>query len=375
MSLHKLKTLLDDHNLDALFVSSVPNITYLTGFSGFGTLDRDAFLLITKKDQYIFTHGIYKEVAEKEIRDFELIPISRENPISDLLKKIIDKYQIRKLGFEAYDLTVEEYKKLLSYVPEPFLKPSYLVHYLRKNKTPAEIAKIKKACELGDKTFMAIIKNIKSGITEKQLAGEIDLYIKKLGAEVSFPTTVAFGSNASRPHHIPSDKVIEKNAVVLMDFGVKLHQYCSDMTRSVFFGKASEEHKKIYLAVLKSQQIASSTLSSFLRKQESKDPHNQSDVYTIKVSELDKSARDYIISKGYPPYPHSLGHGIGLEVHEVPRLSPNSQEILEDNMVFSIEPGVYLPDNIGVRIEDLFAIENKKLIQLTNAPKNLIEIL
>jgi Xaa-Pro aminopeptidase len=361
--LKKLRSLMIKQDLDAIFISSIHNINYLTGFSGFSSEDRDAFLLISKSEQFIFTHGIYKEAAEKYIKEFELIEMKRENPVSQSIKYLLSRNKIKKLGFESFDLRVSEYEKLLKSVGKKILSPADLTSQLRLVKSSDEIDAIKNACELGDKTFDHILKIIKKDLAEKQLVFEIEMFIKKNGADISFPTIVAFGPNASYPHHVPTDLKLELNNFVLLDFGVKMDNYCSDMTRTIFFGKSDSEQKKLYNSVLESQTKAVTQIEKLLQKN-----------IAINGAEIDKISRDYIISKGYPTTPHSLGHGIGLEVHEIPSLSPVTDHELKNGMVFSIEPGIYLPDNMGVRIEDLYAIQNNKLISLTHSPKELIEI-
>ncbi len=361
--LTNLRALMKKQKIDAVFVSSVSNIIYLTNFSGFSTEDRDAFLLITQKQKYIFTHGIYKEAVKKHIGTFILIEMSRENPTGKSLKTLITKHHINKLGYEDNDLTVWEFQRLFKQINKKLLNPTSIIAKLREIKSSNEIQEIKKSCALGDKAYSHILKNLRIGMTEKEVAFEIEYFIRKNGEEISFPTIAAFGENASLPHHISTDKKLAKNTFVLMDFGVKLNNYCSDMSRTVFFGKANKEQTNVYQTVLKSQQKA----IEFIDKQISK-------TGKAKAAETDKISREYIISNDYPSIPHSLGHGIGLEVHESPSLSTYSKEKLENGMVFSIEPGIYLPDKFGVRIEDLFAIENNKLIPLTHSPKNLIEI-
>lgn len=361
--LSKLRRLMKKEKIDALFISSLNNITYLTEFSGFSSEDRDAFLFITNSSQYIFTHALYTEAVGKYIKDFEIVEMKRENPVSENLKKFVSKYKIKMLGFEGFDLKVSEYERLLKFVNKKLLKSTDLIGKLRIHKSPHEIKLIHNACVLGDKTYNYILEKIKKDITEKELAYEMNNFIRKNGAEPSFPPIIAFGSNCSLPHHTPTDRKLKNNMFILMDFGIRLQNYCSDMTRTLFFGTPSKEEVRCYQAVLKSQFVAIDYLV------EQSDAGNK-----IKLSDIDKKARDYILSENFPSIPHSLGHGIGLEVHELPHVSPGSEEILENGMVFSIEPGIYLPDNMGVRIEDLFAIENNKLVPLTHSPKELIEI-
>jgi len=367
--LSKLQASLQTNTSAAVLVSSVPNITYLTGFSGFSKEDRDAFLFITKEKPYLLTHGIYKEVAEKHIANFELMQITREDPPGKTIKKLIRKHAVTKLGYEHFDLKAAEYHAFCKQIDPKLLSPINLLTTLRIIKTAEEIQLIKKACELGDKAFSYIIKKLKAGMTEKEVASDIDVSIKKLGGDSSFPTIVAFGSNASRPHHVPTERKLQLGDMVLLDFGAKLNNYCSDMTRTICFGKPTAKQKKVYQTVLAAQLAAIEYIVlSLSRMRESSEAQN------TRAAQADEIARNFIISKGFPNMPHSLGHGIGLEVHEAPRLSPSSKDVLKEGMVFSIEPGIYLADEMGVRIEDLFAIQDNQLIQLTNAPRELIEI-
>ncbi|MBP9718999.1 MAG: aminopeptidase P family protein [Candidatus Levybacteria bacterium] len=359
----KLRELLKNNNLDAFFVSAIPSITYLTNFSGFENEDRNAFLLITQTNQYILTHGIYKEAAQTHIKDFTLIDISRDQPMSTTIQKLMQKHTIEKLGFEANDITYAEYLSLTITIDKKILMPAdQITETIRIKKSPNEINAIANACALGDKAFAFLLTKITEGITEKELAFLYEMFVKKTGATLSFDTIVAFGSNASNPHHIPTSKKLSKNNFVLLDFGVKVNDYCSDMTRTVFFGKANKEQKKMYETVLSAQQKAIEYIASRCHAE------------LVSASEVDKVARTYITSAGYPDMPHSLGHGIGLLVHEQPRLSPHTRDMLTEGMVFSVEPGIYLPNDSGIRIEDLLTITKDGAKLLTNAPKHLIEV-
>src|SRR5258708_803218 len=329
--LQKLRKLLSEKKLDALLVSSLPNISYLTTFAGFTTEDRDAYLLITKKKQYIFTHAIYREVAIQNFKEYLLVDIKRENPISYALKNIMEKEKIKKLGFEAFDLTVRDYEKLTKQINKKLLEPADLVSTLRIVKDSAEIQTIKKACLLGDKTFTFILTKLKTGITEKELAVEIEYFIKRHEADISFTSIVAFGPNASQPHHIPNETKLKKNNFVLFDFGTKLNNYCSDMTRTIFFGKANKNQSKLYHTVLNAQIASIEYIKTRLQSKE-----------TIPPPSVDQLMRHNITAQEYTPFTHS-SHGIGLNVHESPHLWPASTDTIEYKMVFSIEPGVYLP--------------------------------
>jgi len=361
--LRRLRKFLDEEKLDAIFISSLPNIIYLTNFSDFTTFERDGFVLITKKNQYIFTHGIYKEAVETQVKNFILIDIKRENPINKSVKNIIEKENIQSLGFESFDLKVDEYERLTKEIDKKILKTTHLISKLRIQKTTEEIKTIKKACLLGDKAFKFIITKLKPGISELDLAAEFEYFVKSHGATLSFDSIVAFGSHASKPHHVPTNTKLKINQFVLFDCGIKLNNYCSDMTRTVFFGNATKNQKKAYQTVLIAQQKAIQQCNNFIFKH-----------MDVPAKELDRIAREYLTSQNFPDMPHSLGHGIGLEVHEAPRLTPLSQEKLASGNVFSIEPGIYIPGKFGIRIEDLFAIENGKLFQLTKAPSKFMQV-
>lgn len=344
-------------SLDAILLSSLANIIYCTDFFAFSHEEREAYILITAKNQYIITSSLYAEAVKKHTPHLTLLETSAEKSTAYYLNSIVKKEKIKSVGFEADNLTVAEYKHFLS----SFKKmKNCTIDDLRVIKDTEEITKLKEACDLGDKTFTHILTKITIGVSEKELANEIEFHIRKNGGVISFRPIVAFGSHASSPHHVSSDRKLKKNEFVLFDFGAKIKGYCSDMTRTVFFGTPNTEQKKMYQTVLVAQQKA----IDYIMKE--KNPSG----FTA-----DRTARDYIISQGYPSIPHSLGHGIGLEVHEFPRLSPGAKDItLQTNMVFSVEPGIYLPGIGGVRIEDLMVIEKNKRYLLTQSPRDLVEL-
>lgn len=357
----ELRLLLSKQNLDAALISDCYDITYLTGYGNFSPDEREGFLLITKEENFVITDARYSEAVTKQVKNFELLERSPNRSLVNILKDLTKKYEIQKLGINTDNITVSEYKIL-----KPIFKKlmPFSVDDLRMQKNKDEIAAITKACKIGDKAFSYIVNKLKPGLTEKEIAFELEYFIKKEDAGLSFPTIVAFGANSSIPHHQTGNTRLKQNDFALFDFGVKYDNYCSDMTRTIIFGKASDKQKKIHATVLASQQKAIDFLDSRFKIHDSRKK-------SVKASDVDKVARDHIVKQGYPAIPHSLGHGIGVEVHEPPRLGPNSKEILNEGMVFSIEPGIYIPGFGGVRIEDLFAIQNGKLTQLTNSPKHL----
>lgn len=348
-----------ESKIDGVLISSVSNITYLTGYSNFSKEEREAYIFIGKDFSYIVTDGRYSEAIKKEVPHLKLYERGNGKSTEGLLKK--HKKEIKVLGIEEDNLTVSEHKAIKKH----FKKFKHF-NFKRSIKQKEEIEKIENACKLGDKAFEYILGKVKNGITEKELAFELENFIKKNGAEISFPTIVAFGANSSVPHHHTGGAQLgygdftakQEACFVLLDFGVKIENYCSDMTRTVFYGDPSDEQKKIYKIVLEAQQKTVEFIGENINKGKS-----------IKSSEVDKAARNYIISKGFPSIPHSLGHGIGIEVHELPFISPGINDALKVGMVFSIEPGIYMPNFGGVRIEDLFVLEKDRLRRITNAPR------
>ncbi|MDD5415502.1 MAG: Xaa-Pro peptidase family protein [Candidatus Daviesbacteria bacterium] len=369
----KVRSHLKKQNLDAVLISAVSNICYLTGYANFSQNEREAYLIITKNEQFIITDGRYSGVIKRQVPYFKLLELTGENSLKNIFAKFA---RLKVLGIEEDEITVSEHKMLKKH----FKKMKHLdIKSHRSVKTDDEIRKIEEAAKLGDKAFKYILGKIKEGISEKELAYELELFIKKNGGELSFPPIIAFGRNSAIPHHQTGETKLDKKEgqFILLDFGVKLENYCSDMTRTIIFGKPTNKQKRIYETVLKAQQKAIDFINSKIKSGKK-----------VKASDADKTARDFIISQKYPNIPHSLGHGIGLQVHEHPSLSSKSRDILKTGMVFSIEPGIYLPDFGGVRTEDLFCIskivpsETKGLFvlgkndlkQLTNSPKSIISI-
>ncbi len=355
--------ILENGKLDALFVTSVANITYLTSYSNFSLTEREAFVILTKQKKYLITDGRYTTAVKELCKDFEVIEHSHQYPLKKAIQDIAQNQKIKHLGFESTSLTVAEHhilKKTVAQTPTKLTPVQNVLEKVRMIKTSIEIGKIEKACKIGDSVFETVLKKIRQRVSEKEIAFEIETEIAKLKGEISFPPIVAFGKNSAIPHHQNTNEMLQKNSLVLLDFGVKFENYCSDMTRTIIFGKATDKQKNIYETVFTSQKKAITALT-----QQGK---------TIVAETIDNAARDYILSKNYPSIPHSLGHGIGVEVHELPFVSLNSKHVLKNKMVFSLEPGIYIPGFGGVRIEDLVVLENGKPRLLTQSPKHLIEL-
>ena len=349
-----IKQKLIKEKLNAVFISSVSNINYLSGFTNFSKDEREAYLFVGQNFAYIITDGRYAEAVKIQVPYLKLFERGDGKSVEELFKK----HKIKRLGIEEDNLTVSEHRILKKHFKN--LK-HFNVSNLRSVKNDDELDKIKRACQMGDLAFKFILKRIKVGVTEKQIAYELEKFIKEKGAEFSFPPIIAFGKNSSVPHHQTGDTKLNYGDIILLDLGTKVENYCSDITRTVFLGKPSEKQKEIYKVVFEAQQKAVEFLNAKIKLQKS-----------IIASEVDKVAREYIKSKNFPDIPHSLGHGIGLEVHEQPHLSPKSKEGLKEGMVFSIEPGIYIEGFGGVRIEDLYVLEKKGLRQLTTSSKDYL---
>lgn len=343
-----------------MFITSPSNLSYFSGFHPLEVTEREAYVFITPSHAFIFTSALYAAEVKEYVTDYELIEISADNPFSKRFASIVQSEKLNRVGFEEHNITYAEYAKLKK-EQIPFV-PTDITH-LRQQKDADEISHIAQACAIGDNAFTAILKKIKPGITEEEIAFELELSMRKQKTIPSFPTIVAFGTNAAIPHHVTGKTKLQKNEFILLDFGVKYQAYCSDMSRTIFFGTPSKKQKDMYHAVLQSQQKA----ITYLEKLWSQNKE-------IKGSEVDRQSREYLQKNGYPSFPHSLGHGIGLQVHELPSLSPYATQLLQQGMVFSIEPGIYEVNSVGIRIEDLVVLEKDRVTLLTKSSRNLITI-
>ncbi|TCT16909.1 Xaa-Pro aminopeptidase [Natranaerovirga pectinivora] len=350
----KLIKKLEKNNLDAMIIHNGLNRRYLSGFTG-----STAYLYISKNKQIILTDFRYMEQATNECKDFEVVDMLAEGHIATF-NKIIQDDNIESIGFEQNTVTYQEFAVLEDGLKIKKLVPiSDMVESLRMVKEEEEIENIRKAVSIGDKAFDYILDVLKPGISEKEIALELEFFMKKEGAsKLSFDSIVASGVHSSMPHASPSDKKIESGDFVTLDFGCVYKGYCSDMTRTMVIGKANEKQKEIYNTVLEAQLKAISTIKE-----------------GISGIDADKVARDLIKEKGYGEYfGHGLGHAVGLYIHESPRLSPLGHDTLEENMVVTVEPGIYVPKFGGVRIEDIVIVKKDGVINLTKSPKELIEL-
>ncbi|AGB18902.1 M24 family metallopeptidase [Thermoanaerobacterium thermosaccharolyticum] len=346
------RRLLIEKELDGFIVFKPVNVTYLTGFTG-----DDSIAIISLNESYFITDSRYTEQASHEIEDFKII--EHKSGIFEAIKDCVNMMGINKLGFEENYITFEQYNKLKNMLNVVMKPENSFVESLREIKDDTEIENIKKAQFITDETFKYFIKFVKPGMKEKDVALEMEYYMKKLGADdKSFDFIVASGKRSSMPHGKASDKVIENGDFVTFDYGCKVNGYCSDMTRTIVVGKANEKQREIYNTVLEAQINAINNLKSGMIEKEG-----------------DYLARKIIVERGYGDYfGHSLGHGVGLEIHEKPFMGPRGTNLLKSGMVVTVEPGIYIPEFSGVRIEDMVLLKEDGVIDLTNSPKELIEV-
>lgn len=348
----KLSELLPS-GIDCALVTSDINRRYLTGMKSSA-----GYIVVLPEKSYLLIDFRYYEKAKNTVLDCEVV---RYTSLKDNLGDIITKHNIKNIAIESKTLTIgelETFKRLFSdidFVSDDTL--SNLINNLRVKKSAFEIECITKAQRIAEAAFDELLNFISVDKTERDLALYLDYQMQKGGSEgVSFETIVLSGANTSMPHGVPGDKKIADNEFLLFDFGAVYNGYHSDMTRTVCLGNPTDEMVKVYDTVLKAQ-LAS--LEKIKAGESSK--------------EIDFIARKIISDAGYGDcFGHSLGHGVGLEIHELPTASPNSDMILDENMILTVEPGIYLPSKFGVRIEDFVQITAFGCENITKTKKNLI---
>lgn len=331
---NKLRRKLKRLEIEAFLVSNPSNIFYLSGFRG-----HDSALLVTPDTDYIITDFRYEQEAKKAALEFEVSTVSGNlyQKIAGLVKHL----SIKKVGFESNYLTVRQAGILTALLVNKPLPVLGVIEKLRIVKYSDEIEAIKTSANIAKKVLKRIIKEVKNNSTEKDIAAKIDFLLKKEGADSSaFDTIVASGENASMPHAKPQNKKIALGDAVVLDFGARCDGYSSDLTRTLFVGKISKHLSLLYNIVTVAQKRAISRIRPGVR-----------------VSEIDNIARGYITEKGFGDYfGHATGHSVGIDVHELPSINSKNHTILKEGMVFTVEPGIYIPGIGGVRIEDMVLV-------------------
>ena len=340
---------------DSILITSNINRLYLSGFnSSYG------FIVIFKDIAYLLVDFRYFEAAKKEVKDMEVLLF---NNIKETLSKLMKDKNISSLSYEnegislGRSLELNEFFKSINVDIINDINVDKIINQMRMIKSNDELKKIKESQRLTDESFNYIINRIRQGMTEREIALDIEFFMRKNGADrTAFDFIIASGENTSMPHAVPTNKVINDGDLVTMDIGSVLDGYNSDMTRTVAMNAIDNEKKKVYDLVLDAQIKALNAVKS-----------------GIECSYVDKIARDTIYNAGYNGcFGHATGHSVGLEVHERPSLSPNDKTILKENMVITIEPGIYIENKFGVRIEDMVVIKKDNCTNFTSSTKELI---
>lgn len=351
--LQRLREELAGRNLEAVLLTNSYNRRYMTGFTGSA-----GFVLITADRQVLITDFRYVTQASRQAVGYEIVEHGPKPIVT--VRELLEKLKVNRLGFEQDDVTYGTYRSFAEELGSIELTPtSSLVERLRMFKEPAEIAVMQEAADLADRTFSHILSYLKPGVTEREIALEMEVFIRKNGAtSSSFETIVASGERSALPHGVASDRKLGNNEFVKLDFGALYNGYCSDITRTVGLGQLTEKHKEIYAIVLEAQLNVLDKLKPGMTGKEG-----------------DALARDIIKKAGYgDAFGHGTGHSLGLEIHENPRLSPLCDTVLEPGMTMTVEPGIYIPGFGGVRIEDDVVITENGVQILTHSNKQLFMI-
>ena len=337
-------------NLQGMIVTNPVNIRYLTNIKAEG------LLLVTRKENIFITDGRYIEDVHNTLTLFDEIVVYDARGLS---KEDYENFFMfcENVGFEENYVTYAKYKEYMhKYKVNCLVETENMIEKQRMIKDEEEIEYLRKACKVTDECFEHIVNYIRPGMTEKQIAREIDYYYYKNAEGTSFETIVASGENSSKPHAVPTDRKIQREDIITIDMGCKINGYCSDMTRTIFVGNVPEHMKEVYNLVLKNQEQAL------------EDIHDGTNTKQIsKMVDNDFRLHNYDLI-------HALGHGVGLDIHESPVLGIHSEMILKENMVVTDEPGIYIPGQFGVRIEDTVLVNKATCEPLTKAPKKYVII-
>lgn len=337
--------------IDGMIISNPINIEYITGVYAEGTL------IINDKDNIFITDARYIEDVNSTITISDEINVRDQANISE--NEYISFFaNCPRVGIEENYISYSKYQNLVRiYRLKEAVETNNLIEKMRTIKDDNEIAKIRRACEITDNCFTHLLEYIKVGMTERQIAFEIEKYFIENGANgLAFDTIVASGENSSKPHAVPTNRKIQSGDNITIDFGAKYKGYCSDMTRTIFVGSVSDEVRNLYNFILEGQLRATNKI---------KDGVDGKSV--ARGVQIEYNARNFELI-------HALGHGVGLEVHELPYLSYRSSYILKENMVVTNEPGIYIPEKIGIRIEDTILVNKLESEVLTKSSKELIVI-
>ncbi len=330
--LESLRQKLKEREIEALLIKKSQNVFYLSGSWTQGRI------LLTQREKFFITTSLFAEEARPELSGWQIVV--QKDSFEEAVLQICKKLRSKKIGFEASHFSFEEYEKLSQIKAALWIPCRGLVEKERAIKDTEEISCIRRALRVTKATFDYAESRLKEGVTERELAREVLYFLRKDADEESFPPIVLFGERTSLPHGRPTQRKLKKNELVLLDLGVKIEGYCSDLTRTIFFGRVKEKWHQIYHLIREAQKDALRQVKPGVR-----------------CSHIDKIVREKIKKAGYGEvFLHGSGHGVGLEVHESPSITFKSKEVLEPGMVFTLEPGVYLEGEGGIREEEMLLV-------------------
>lgn len=346
----------NEKQIDAIIISDPYNIRHVSGFKG-----GEGYVYVSDKHKVIITDSRYTEAAQKEAKEgFEVVEHRIGRTYFEIIKELIALEGAHRIGFEDLFMTFSSYQNFLKNCELDSMVPvGDSINRLRSIKTTEEIDKLRTAEDIGDKAFSDILNYIKPGVSELMIAAELEYAMKKHGAEgLGFDTIVASGPNSSLPHAVPGQRIIQSGDFITMDFGCKYDGYCSDMTRTIVVGKANDKQRDIYDTVYKAQTESLKAIKA-----------------GVIGCDIHKVAADIIAAAGYGQYfGHGLGHSVGLFIHELPGFSPREKNPIPANTVITVEPGIYVPEFGGVRIEDMILVTENGYENFAHSPKELIEL-
>lgn len=345
----RLRKIFSAYKIDGLIIFNMSNIRYFSGFTG-----SDGVLFINNGKTILLVDGRYTLQAGLEVTDIQIVEY--KDKIEGVIQ-VIRELGLKHVGFEADSITLEMYNQLTGRVQQgTFVALADELKSLRISKDDTEIALLKKAAEISSSAILSVIAQIEPGCTERELALQLELEARKSGADqLAFEAIVAAGENSAFPHAKPTDRKIKKGDFVVIDFGVKYKGYCSDETCTIAFGKLTDRQKNAYQIVKDAQERALTGIKA-----------------NVPAAYIDQCARHVFGKKHGRYFVHGTGHGVGLEVHEAPRLAFNSSDILKRRMVVTVEPGLYIPGLWGIRIEDMVLVKKNSCEKLTKMDKELI---
>lgn len=351
-ALNRLRNRMADKGINAVLISDIANVHWLTGFSG-----TSGFALVTPESGVFITDSRYSQQAPEQVKDLDVKIFSNPTSAAEAIAASAKSLGISELGFEAEHVTFATHESWKQKLNGTSLRPvSELADSLRLVKSADEIAKVKQACGLADSCFTHVLKYLQLGVAEYDISLEIEFFIRRNKAKLAFPPIVVSGERSARPHGEASEKKLEKGDFVTLDFGANVDGYNSDITRTVVIGEATNRHREIYHAVLEAQEAALAAIKP-----------------GVPAKEVDALSREILGKYDLAKYfGHGLGHGLGSTVHDVGRMSSQSTDVLEPGQIWTVEPGVYIEGFGGVRIEDDIVVTETGCDILTKSPKQLM---